>query len=88
MKTTKTNKNNICKNCNAKLDAGTSLQNHQPKEGDISICIYCLTITTFDSDLNLIPMSKAQLDELKKESPMSYESILQNIRLIKMSRRP
>lgn len=57
----------ICKCYLKKLDShmGTDGQDMEPKEDDLSVCIYCATISKFDKDLNLSPISVEELDIIK-----------------------
>lgn len=36
-----------CPGCNAKLDAATHGRQATPKEGDITVCLYCASVLTF-----------------------------------------
>lgn len=44
----------VCPKCNEVMDALTNFEDDStPREGDVSICINCLQILQFDSDLKL-----------------------------------
>lgn len=48
-----------CPKCNQLLDAATSTEgDHHPSPGDISVCINCAEVLTFDEDLLLQPASR------------------------------
>ena len=55
-----------CKSCHHIIDAHTSIGDDAiPNEGDLSICFYCGVVSTFDADLNLIPMTEEELSTLR-----------------------
>ncbi len=62
---------NHCKFCGKKQDAHTEVHGEpvKPKQGDLSICLYCGTICLFDESLNLEPLTNAELDVLMLEDP-------------------
>ena len=66
------NPENRCPRCCKKLDAATTLSNHEkPKEGDLSVCFYCGQLMKFSSDGSLLPLEENDLkmltDEVRKE---------------------
>lgn len=79
-----------CPVCNHKLDAYTSTDDEEthPKEGDVSICIKCVSILLFketEKGMNLcVPSTKEQ-----KELEKNYElkEIVETIKLAKLSTR-
>lgn len=54
-----------CTQCHEKLDAASHPTNTaaKPKPGDLSICLYCSTIHTFDDELKLQRTYLEDLDE-------------------------
>lgn len=64
------NKSN-CRTCLKQLDGATSLKDekNKPREGDFSCCFYCATISRFDKDLNLVPATTADIEELERNDP-------------------
>jgi len=65
MKTTRT-PSSQCLKCGSKLDAHANMGDASPQPGDISVCAYCFTISKFDSNLDLQPLTRNELTELKK----------------------
>ena len=61
-----------CPHCGYELNACSNPDDleskEMPKKGDISICINCAKILTFDKDLKLQPCPKEIIDELDEES--------------------
>jgi hypothetical protein len=54
-----------CPSCDAKIDAATGTDHNElPKEGDISICLYCGKILTFNKDIKVVGISDQQYTEL------------------------
>jgi hypothetical protein len=55
-----------CPECNHELDAAECEVGEREliEKDDISICVYCLAILTFDERLNLRKLADAELEEL------------------------
>ena len=60
MKSSFTHNENICLVCCNQINAATNLQNHEPSEGDLSICAYCGNITQYDNELRIQPLSEIE----------------------------
>lgn len=43
-----------------------------PREGDLSICLKCGTITQFDAELKMVKVQEGVLEALKMEDPGAY----------------
>jgi len=56
----------ICPHCKAKLDAVHGQE--MPKEGDLSICVYCSTFLVFDKNLKLSILSKKEWNKLDEDT--------------------
>jgi hypothetical protein len=52
----------ICPHCLARLDASTPAfdPGSVPKEGDVSVCVYCATVLVFRADQTLRPMTRIE----------------------------
>jgi hypothetical protein len=63
----------ICPVCGNKLDAATPTDKESgtPSSGDISICIYCATISVFDDKLKLSPITNEEFAKLPEELKIS-----------------
>lgn len=54
-----------CKTCYHKIDAVTSAgHKSKPQKNDLSICLNCGTISSFDEHLDLVPLSDDDIDKL------------------------
>ncbi len=63
-----------CPSCNTVLDESSGISDAKaPREGDVSICIYCGAILVFGPKLVLRPPTAAELDGLKQSS--SWETV-------------
>lgn len=58
-----------CPVCGKKLDAATSVEKEEavPDPGDLSICLYCATVSVFDDNLKLKQMTNEEFAELPEE---------------------
>lgn len=57
-----------CPNCNKGIEEATGINaSVKPKEGDVSICIYCSSINKFNKDLTLRIANEADIAELKED---------------------
>jgi hypothetical protein len=50
-----------CPHCLSRNDGATGLETTNPKEGDVSICLYCAGISIFGKDLALLKPSRSTL---------------------------
>jgi hypothetical protein len=69
-----------CPSCDKCLDGATNsdMSQRQPRSGDISICVYCLSINMFKvdgDDVSLMGFSKEQLEDFKERFPDEFEMI-------------
>ncbi len=65
-----------CKGCLKTIDAHTAVEgDHVPTVGDLSICLYCGRISMFDPDLNLSPMSKEELEQMRVEDFENWRTL-------------
>ena len=57
---------NNCPNCNEKLNGRSEVGNtgRPPEKDDITMCVYCKQILTFNADLSLRKLSKEEFDSL------------------------
>lgn len=83
----RTNPNNICGHCGNPLDAATTASNHSPREGDISICVYCGNINIFQKDMSIRELTPKELEEIQK-SPQFETQILPAINFILSDKNP
>ena len=61
-------KKNSCLYCNHKLDGATQVNgNHQPKPGDVSICIACGNVSIFKEDMTLRKPSPEEEAEMQND---------------------
>jgi hypothetical protein len=52
----------MCPTCGARLDAATSTDGaNVPKEGDVSVCLYCYAWLSFRADQSLRPISHGEV---------------------------
>lgn len=65
----KLNAQSICPVCGKKLDAATHVEKEEavPGPGDISICLYCATVSVFDDNLKLKQMTNEEFAGLPEE---------------------
>lgn len=65
-----------CKTCNGAQDShGNITGDWGPKENDVSVCLYCGTISLFDKDLNLIAMPEKEMDVIRNNEPDNWRAI-------------
>lgn len=63
----------VCRSCGHKLDANTTIKDDtSPKKDDISICVYCGTVSKFDEKLNLVPLTNNELKDIRESDPDCY----------------
>lgn len=72
----------ICPKCSKRLDAATSLEDDQakPQPGDCTVCFYCSSLLTYNSDYSLKELSEA---DMKKLDPQVQDSLLTAQKAIK-----
>ena len=69
----KTNENAKCGKCGELLDAATAFEgDHKPRENDITICIKCGSISQFNKDFSLRPVTQEFLDKLEKDDEKTF----------------
>lgn len=73
-----------CPCCKRVLDGASCLEDEKlmPNAGDITICIYCLTILEFDNNLKLLEMTNEQISELPHEMRMDLNKIRHAITVV------
>ena len=53
-----------CLNCNQSLDAASAFdEKARPSPNDLTVCLYCSHLMAFDDDLNLRPLTDAEIIE-------------------------
>lgn len=67
MKTVRVNDEARCPACHARLTAATHFQNSTPKPGDITVCAYCSTLCTFNTDMTMRSLRIDELEALPQE---------------------
>lgn len=75
-----------CPTCKNTLDGFTEVDDdsRKPKDGDISICVYCGSINKYANDVkDLIKMDQDSLLSLEKECPEDFNKVLLISRKIK-----
>lgn len=66
-----------CKMCGSPNDGYTAVDNggeedDRPKEGSLSVCLYCSSIGKFDKDMNIVPLEKEELEYVMTNYPDLY----------------
>ena len=70
-----------CPECKAKLDAATGIEEGTiPKAGDLTVCIVCTAVLTYDPGLIVRPATK---DELRKLPPAILFDLVRTQTLIR-----
>lgn len=82
MKHTLVNKNAICLNCLVVLDMATSLKNETPDPGDLGICINCKTVSQYDANLCLKPITEEFKKHLQENHPLDWGALQHHINLL------
>jgi hypothetical protein len=74
-----------CPNCLYEMDCSTGLrkEDSNPEPGSISICLKCGALCEFDQDMNLVPLTKDQLEEIKRTDPDAWRIIAASQSLIR-----
>jgi hypothetical protein len=68
MRTERTNVESRCPACQRTLDAATDILGQAtPEPGDLSVCVYCSVVLTFNTDLTLRSLRQAEFDALSEE---------------------
>lgn len=79
----------VCPTCSAILDAATSLGgNWDPKPGNITACVYCLTILQFNYDLTVQLATDVVIEAFKQEDPEHYNLFMKAIEATKKIKPP
>lgn len=66
-----------CPRCEEFLDGFTSIEaGNIPKDGDISICAYCLTLLRYESDLSLRVLTDEEIEEFKPQIKAAFGSFM------------
>jgi hypothetical protein len=65
-----------CRYCGKTLDAHWEQKNEKPKEGDFSICGYCGTLSKFNAQLILTPLTPEELVKLNDEDPDLFDQVM------------
>lgn len=54
---------NNCPACGRRLSGNTGIgHDHQPKAGDVTVCIYCAQVHEYREDLSLRPIDLSDVD--------------------------
>lgn len=74
-------KANKCEFCDKTLDAHTTIGARQtPEPGDLTVCIYCATIGTFDKEGNITSLSRIEIEKFPIEIKTTVERAQKEIR--------
>lgn len=66
-----------CRLCHNIIDAHASVKGDiAPRPNDFSVCLYCGTLSKFDEELNLIPLTPSELFTLNKENPETFDLLI------------
>ena len=73
-----------CPKCGYIMDSATNFESSKgPSEGDISICLKCLQLLQFDSNLKLIIFTEEEFIELSYEERKLINIMLKSLKEIK-----
>ena len=74
-----TAKNVVCPNCLELIDAATSPydKDNRPREGDLSVCLYCSAILKVNDDLSLSKVEQGEIDDVKENEPELFAQLMQ-----------
>lgn len=62
-----------CLICHYVMDSTTgAFEDGLPNKGDLSVCDNCGTVTQFDDNLNMVPLTEEEIEELKEKWPTEY----------------
>lgn len=65
-----------CRICGKPLTGHTPREGeHKPKPGDISVCGYCGVLSKYGEDFQLLEVTEAELEEIKKNHPDFYAEV-------------
>jgi hypothetical protein len=80
-------KHQKCTVCKKTLDGHTSVGEKDliPKEGDISICVYCGTIYRYNAELTLHQLTDTELRILAKTEPSVYVKVKRAVVTIRIA---
>ena len=72
-----------CKKCGYELSAALGTDEGAPSEGNISICGGCAAIGKYKKNLKIIPLSKTELEQMKKDYYEDYLELMVMVNLVK-----
>lgn len=73
-----------CPHCGAVFDMVTGVNSDEkPSEGDVSVCIDCGNVNTFDSEGNLEMASDEFMSNIKENYPEDYNKLMDVVIAIK-----
>lgn len=77
-------KENHCPGCKNKIDGCTPVdgENVMPKKDDITVCIYCSMILSFNADLTLKVITDEQIGELPHDVRQDLQKIRRTIKSV------
>lgn len=80
----------VCRNCGNPTEASTPVDNSDatPSPGNICICAYCATISQYDEDLSLKPVSPEFLVEMYTNCEEKYHAIIKHVERIRKNPLP
>lgn len=80
----------LCPQCSRVLDAASHSSGERiaPKAGDLSVCLYCLTVLQFAEDLSVLALSQSQLDALAGAERKELMNALANLALSRLFTHP
>ena len=65
-----------CLKCKENVDGFSCEEDASPRDGDISICVYCGTIGKYAQNVTkLEPMTESELESIKLEEPEVYKQL-------------
>lgn len=73
-----------CPKCKHLLNGFTGVNNEdRPKDGDVTVCIYCYAVCQYEKDLtNLRMLTQQELLELQKTHPDDFANIKEAIKQV------
>ncbi len=73
MKSVRTNREARCPACMKSLTGATSFDDATPSPGDLSICVYCMNVLQFQTDLTVRSLRADELAELPADMRAEVE---------------
>lgn len=70
-----------CPKCKKKLDGATSFYGQKPVPGDVTICLYCLSVLTFGKDMKMVYLTEEEIKKLPPPLLRGIEEVKYSIRV-------